>query len=108
MNLLPSTQTQIAAVAQGMLCGDIGIVDGCRQLVRLYCRLDEGVDELFALIVAVESETEDLPLGEARSQWSEEALSRKDAEVNAYIGQVREVVLEACEALVQRYSGAAL
>ena len=106
MPLAGSPQNQIAAVAQGMLSGEVGIVEGCRRLVQLSSRLDEGDDGLFAPIVAVESETEDLPLGEARSLWSAEALASKDREVSVYLGQVGETVLEVCRTLVKRYAAA--
>ena len=58
MTLQGSAQTQIAAVAQRILSGELGIVEGCRRLVQLSARLDRIDDELFAPIVAVESETE--------------------------------------------------
>jgi hypothetical protein len=106
MTLTESPQTQIAVVAEGMLSGKVGLVDGCRQLMKLSNRLDENSEGLFIPIVAVESETDDLPLGEARSVWSAEALARKDAEASTYLCQVREVVLEACEVLVKRYATA--
>lgn len=104
MKAVESPEARIAGIARGMCSGEVGLVEGSRELVQLIGRLDERDDELFAPIVAVESETDDLPLGEARLHWSEEALRRKDAAVAAYLREVRAEILEACEALVRRYS----
>ena len=87
-----------------MLSGEIELLEGCRQLVELAGRLDERDDEILAPIVAVESETDDLPLGDSRAHWSEQGLRRKDATVAAYLLEVRPVIMKAVELLVARYS----
>ena len=99
-----SYEDRIVDLAQRMLSGDVGLVEGSRQLVYVFGQLDERDEDLLAPIIAVESETEDFPLGEARNHWSEEALKRKDAEVADYLREVKVKILGACEALVQRYS----
>jgi hypothetical protein len=88
-----------------MLAGSVGIVDGCRRLVELFHRLDVDDDDLFMAIRAVESETEILPVGDARSLWIPEALEAKEKKIKPYLEAVRPEVLGVCEALVQRYSG---
>lgn len=105
MNAVETPEARITGIAQEMLSGEVGLVEGSRQLVQLFGRLDERGDELFTPIVVLESETEDLPLGEARLRWSEEALRRKEAAVGAYLREVQAEILEVCEALVRRYSG---
>lgn len=102
---IPSVEEQVAFVAREMIAGSVGIVDGCRRLVKLFARLDVDDDDLFLPIIAVESETEILPIGDARSLWWPEALEAKEKEFKPYLEEVRPEVLEVCEALVQRYSG---
>ena len=104
MKAIESPEARIAGIAQKMLSSEVHLVEGSRQLVQLIARLDEREDELFAPIVAVESVTDDLPLGEARLHWSEEALRTKDAAVSAYLHSIRAEILGACKALVRRYS----
>ena len=104
MTATKSLDVQIADIAHEMLSGKVGLVEGSRQLVQLFGRLDERDDELLAPIIALESETDDLPLGEVRLHWSEEALQRKDAAVADYLREVRAEILKTCEALVRRYS----
>jgi len=97
-------QSRISDAAQKILSEELGIVEGCRLLSQLRARLDDPTNELFDTFVAVASETEDLPLGELRSQWSKESLARIEARVNAYINRMREIVLEDCRVLVKEYS----
>jgi hypothetical protein len=40
-----------------------------------------GYEEDRILIIAIESETEDLPIGEVRKLWAPYALEAKDAEI---------------------------
>ena len=100
----PSSEAHLAVLAQRMILGEVGIVEGCRSLTRLLVQLESGDDELFIPIFAVESETEDFPVGTERSLWSESALQVKDAEVGVYLNEVRGVVLDVCRILVKRYS----
>jgi hypothetical protein len=106
MTLSPrcSVENQIAAVAQEVLTGGIGLVEGCRRLVQLVGSLEDWDEKLLAPIIGLESETDDLPLGAARSLWSPTALAERQREVDAYLDQARSVVLEACRDLVRRYT----
>ncbi|MFL6192611.1 MAG: hypothetical protein ACJ75H_00460 [Thermoanaerobaculia bacterium] len=73
---------QIAGMAEKILAEEIGLVDGCRRLLKLFNALDrkEWDKELFDPISLFESETEELPVGELRSMWNPQALARKEAE----------------------------
>lgn len=52
-----------------------------REVVRL-SHTDAIPDEADRrLIIAIESETDDLPVGEVRKLWAEAALREKDAEI---------------------------
>lgn len=97
-------EARIVTVAQGMLSGSVPVVDGCRSLLQLRRRLAKVDEGLFETITAVESETDAVPLGAERNFWTQEALARKDAEVETYVCRVRDSVMEACRNLVQHYS----
>jgi len=108
--MLPSLRSpvEIATVARKALDGEIDIIEGCRLLVKLASRLEVSESDALKTIIAIESETEALPLGEFRSLWNPESLAKKDAEFAPYIEQVRPLVLEAFRALVQEYSAKGL
>jgi hypothetical protein len=57
--------------------------------------------EALLVFTAIDSETDALPVGEVRQQWSAEALDRKDREIaNAEI-RYREVAMEGAARLLQ-------
>ena len=49
------------------------------------------------LIIGIESETDDLPVGEARKLWAPDALKTKDVEIARFEELYRRQFLEACK-----------
>lgn len=78
------------------------MIEGCRMLVRHRVELERIAPDAFAVIVGVESETDDLPVGLQRSQWSSEALEVKDRQRDVYLRSVQEPLLAACRAIRDR------
>jgi len=95
---------RIALVAGWIISGAIGIVEGCREIVRLHWALPERDDNIFDLIEAVDSETEDFPVGDLRHLWESEALAKKTLEIKAYIDQIRDEVIKNCQLLIEKYA----
>lgn len=56
--------------------------------------------------VAIESETDSLPVGEVRKLWAPDALERKDVEINRAGKLYQAVAREAATRLVQRFAWA--
>jgi hypothetical protein len=99
------TRKQIVATAEQIVTEDIGLVDGCRRLLRLFNSLDrkEWDSDLFDPISTFESETEDLPVGELRSMWNPQALAAKEARAKPYLDHAKDWVYEACRGLINKY-----
>lgn len=95
---------QIVNVARRILNGSTGIVAGARELSRLRHPSHEKTDEDILVFVGIDSETDDLPLGDARRYWNAEALKKTDAELTEYEARVREQALQACRNLISRYA----
>lgn len=95
------------AVAEGAIAGDIGIIAACRLLRQLGDALvgDGRNDPDFLLFIAVDSETDSLPLEDQRANWDESAFESKQTEVSHYEADIREEVLKACRSLVERFRG---
>jgi hypothetical protein len=72
-------------------------------MVDLVKGLSRSEQKIFLPFIAVESETEDMPLGDARIGWDENALARKDQEIAAYLEVVRDSIYEACRGVLARY-----
>lgn len=94
---------KIVTTAQRILSGESSIVAGARQLATL--RFDVGAeqDSDFIFFVGVDSETDHLPIGEARLRWSADVLKEKDEQLQAYERSVRERAFQVCRSLIQRY-----
>jgi hypothetical protein len=86
-------------VAQAMLDGALGIIEGSRRLNDLREALGiHHLDDDFAGFVAIDSETDALPIGDVRRLWNEEALVHKDREV-----EYRDGACEGCRKLIARF-----
>lgn len=102
---MKSFRQQIAAIARRMVDGELDILEGCVQAVALRGSLDEtGMEDPDLLfLVLVESELDDVPVGDTRKLWAPEALAEKDRKAHAYLEQIREDLLEACRSLIRRW-----
>jgi hypothetical protein len=102
--IVASNRKKVASIAQGMLDGRIGIIDGSRQLVGLLRRIDvDEFDDDFMPFVGIASETDSLPIGESRKHWAADALQKKDSEIAAAEAHWRGHALPACTRLVSRF-----
>lgn len=97
---LQDVSRRLLETAKAVLDGNLGIVEGCRQLAGLGAVLDQPLPSSFDVLIAVDSETDDYPLGPVRDRYSVEALVRIDDEVERYVHSVRPAVLAACRDLV--------
>jgi hypothetical protein len=81
MDNLTRDRESIQRVAQMVLGGQTGVIDAARTLLPLLRRSPElASEEDFNLIRAIESETDDLPLGQVREHWDPGVLVSKDRE----------------------------
>lgn len=64
---------------------------------------DVSHDPDFVIFVAIDSETDHLPLGRVRELWSPDVLMEKDRELAAYELRVKKEALAACQVLITRF-----
>jgi hypothetical protein len=88
-------------LARRILARDVGLIAGCREMLGL-----RGHDQIFDLpellpFVGVESETDTLPLGDARAHWSADALVEVDARITSAEASYRDFIDDACRALIR-------
>lgn len=87
-------------VAQAVLDGRITVLEAVRQLVSL-AHTDAVADlEDRRFIIAVESETDNLPVGEVRNLWAPDSLKEKDVEIARAEALYRAQLMEACRRIV--------
>ena len=87
--------------AQAGLDGRTTVLEAVRQLVSLAHTdaIAELEDRRF--IIAVESETDHLPIGEVRKLWAPDALKEKDVEIARAEDFYRTDFLETCRRIVR-------
>lgn len=95
---------EVVRIARSILSGQLDVLDGCRALVSHVTAAGLTDDPDAAVIVGVESETDDLPLGGERRAWHVESLRDKDARRSEYADRVRTAVLGACQSIVDKLS----
>jgi hypothetical protein len=100
---------KVVAVCEGLLNEEIGVIVSARMLCRLEHELlqREGGrhehDEDFITFVAINSETDHLPVDYERRNWSDEALKRKDEEIAKAESSYRDMARAACRKLIARF-----
>ena len=94
---------EMVRVARRILDGSIGIVAGARQITRLRFGSTAENDSDVLVFIAIDSETDHLPLGDVRRHWSAEALRAKDEELRGFEDWAREHTFKACKSLIARY-----
>ncbi len=95
---------KIVAVCEAVLREEIGIIVGSRKLTGLGFELFDAHDEDFLAFVAIDSETDHLPVDIERQNWSVEALERKDKEIASYEANAKEDVFKICKKLIKRFA----
>src|SRR5689334_9630297 len=97
------TARQAAAeILELMIAGEVGLIDGTRQLVDMrhslfgHAAKDRSFDRLFEF----EARTNHLPIGRERQEWDSTALVAKDKEIAVAEAEARVEVLTACRALL--------
>jgi hypothetical protein len=91
---------QILSSAKQLLSGQLGIIAAARQL-SAFRHFDPELGTPLRVFVGIASETDDLPIGEVRQQWSAEALERKDREIVEAEQTYRDSAIEAATELVR-------
>lgn len=100
---------KIVVICEAMLKEKIGVIAGSRILNRLEFELLHNEvgqfqrDEDFLTFVAIDSETDHLPVDFERKNWSAEALERKDKEIAEAEAFYKDDAFAACKKLIERF-----
>lgn len=89
------------AVARRILAGEIGLIEGCRALSSMRWEFGADVRDRFCPFVAIDSETDDLPIGAVHDLWQPNALALKDLEISRCEQLYRAQSVEACRMLIE-------
>jgi hypothetical protein len=99
-----SVRQQIVSTAKAMLDGQLSFLLGSRLLAPLRHQTDASrFDQDFLVFVAIDSQTDALPLGAVREHWDQAALARLEAEIAEAEQWASTVGANACRSLIARF-----
>lgn len=98
----PYDVVQVMRCARDILEGRLGVIVGARRMAALTADLRAARAEPLSTFLAVDSETDDLPLGAVREHWDPDALAARDVELARAEAAYHEPVRLACLDLLAR------
>jgi hypothetical protein len=93
----------IVTAARGMLEGALSFIEGARIISGNRFDADLELDVDIRPFLGIDSSTDALPLGEARSLWREDALDRLQPEIDKAEDWARGLGAEHCRNLIRRF-----
>jgi hypothetical protein len=98
------TKVKTIETAKAILEEKVGVIEGARLMQGLLWQAEDSEEDGDLLVfIGIDSETDDLPVGEERQHWSEEALKEKDIEIRRCEKLYREAAREACARIIERW-----
>jgi hypothetical protein len=94
-------QQDLLETVQLMLLGKIHLVEGCRKVCVLASKMDEIDNKIFTIFRAVESDTDHYPMNEARNRCDENYLKKIDKEIEDYISEVKNQIIDGCYEVIK-------
>jgi hypothetical protein len=95
---------QIVSTAQAMLDGQVRFLTGSRRMAALRHEADTAADDAdFLIFVAIDSETDALPLDAVREHWDQGALARLEPEIEEAERWACTIGSDACRSLIARF-----
>ena len=77
------------------------MIAASRELGYLRHEVEPHVANVLLTFAGIDSETDDLPIGGVRKEWSQEALQRKDQEIAAAERFYRDSAIDAATELIR-------
>jgi hypothetical protein len=101
---IQSIWTEAGEIAESILSGKTGIIEGARALTVISHKLDSvETDTDFLIFKAIASETDHLPVGKERELWANSALQEKDIEIKQAENYREENIFSACRVLIEKW-----
>lgn len=99
-----SKREELVGLANSMLAGEINLIEGVRKICSLRFAISDPENDVFVPLRAIDSETDHYPLGEMRARCADDYLRRMDAEMEGYLAEARQDILDACRDIIRTYS----
>jgi len=93
---------RVLEIARELVAGKMGTIEASRTLSSFRHQVEPDLMSLFQDFVAIDSETDALPIGSVRAEWTRESLAIKDAEIASCEQFYHPLALKACVELIER------
>jgi len=94
-------RVHILRIARQLVVGEIGVIAASRELGYLRHEVQPQVANVLVTFTAIDSETDALPVGNVRKEWSPDVLKRKDEEIAEAEDFYRESAINAATELIR-------
>lgn len=95
---------EMVSVARAILDENISILEGCRELDRLSCSIDQHCDNpLFDSLRGFLCETDHYPIGATRTKFAPSYLIQLDQEISEYVERCRTSIRRDCSKIIQAF-----
>ena len=95
---------RLVALADDLIEGRVGVIEASRQFsyYRFWFRAEDDPD--FKTFVLIDSDADNLPVGNVRQHWASEALESKDIEIQQCEEFYKSDAIEAARILAKKYA----
>jgi hypothetical protein len=94
-------RAHILHVARQLVAGEIGVIAASRDLGYLRHEVEPQLANVLVTFTGIDSETDALPLGHVRKEWSPDALKHQDKEIAEAEDFYRETAINAATELIR-------
>jgi hypothetical protein len=94
---------KVRALAGRIILGEVGVIEGSRQMTVYSHWLHAHDDPDFNVFVALDDEATHLPIGKVRSKWDPTSLIAKDQEIASLEARYRDKVVVASTRIREKY-----
>src|SRR5258706_5880454 len=104
MAQIEQIRRQIGETASAMLSGELSFIEGARRISELRFEAKLDFDPHILPFVAIDSETDALPLGKVRDLWASDALTRLQPKIDEAERWARQIGSLPCQTLVALFT----
>jgi hypothetical protein len=94
-------RVHILRTARQLIAGEIGVIAASLDLGYLRHEVEPQLANVLVTFTGIDSETDAIPVGHVRREWSPDALKRKDKEISEAEDFYRESAINAATELIQ-------
>jgi len=96
---------KIINIANRIIRNEINVVEGSREIVKLRYNTNAHDDRIFDPFIAVDSDTDHIPLDEnIRKNFGSDYLKKSDKELREYIKEMKPSIISDCHAIIKKFS----